>query len=66
MDEQRCREIDESPSYHSGGRILSFEFAETRRRRPAVQKRPAWRIAADRRARQLELLGYLIQKEERW
>jgi hypothetical protein len=65
MDEHRCRQIDESPSYSSGGRVLSFEFAETRSR-PPVQKRPAWRIAADRRARQLELLGYLIQKEERW
>jgi hypothetical protein len=60
--------LDEHPTRHSGGWISSFGFAETRsrsgvrRRTPEV---PAWRVAADDRRAQLELLAYLIEKEER-
>jgi hypothetical protein len=64
LTEEQMRAIDETPSRRLGGPLYCLGFAaEARSRLP--QKRPAWRIAADRRARQLELLGYLIQKEER-
>jgi hypothetical protein len=54
--------MDETPNRRLGGRINSFELAETRRR--SVSK-PAWRVAADDRWAQLELLADVIEREER-
>jgi hypothetical protein len=59
MNEQRCREIDESPSYHSGGAILSFREQEVERR-----KGQAWEISARRRQYQLRLMRVRMEMEE--
>jgi hypothetical protein len=59
MNEQRCREIDESPTYHSGGAILSFREQEVEHR-----KRPAWEISARRRQHQLRQMKARMEMEE--
>jgi hypothetical protein len=53
--------IDESPSYSSGGRIIAFGFAEKRARSAS---KPAWRVAAEDRRAQLELMAYQMEREE--
>jgi hypothetical protein len=58
--------LDEQPTIRNFPAVLSF--TETRapsERRSRVAKRPAWRIAADARQRLLELLAYLIEKDDR-
>jgi hypothetical protein len=53
--------LDEHPTRHSGGWIESFELAE-RRSRPVPK--PAWRVAAEDRRAQLELMAYQMEREE--
>jgi hypothetical protein len=59
MNERRCREIDESPSYHSNGAIFSFREQEVERR-----KRAAWEISARRRRYELRQMRARMEMEE--
>lgn len=63
MNEQRCREIDEAPSFHTGGgAILSFreQGDAERRSRPGP-----WAISAIRRRYQLRHMAVRLEMEER-
>jgi hypothetical protein len=61
MNEQRCREIDESPTFHSGGRILRFS---EQREEVERRKRPAWEISARRRQYQLRQMKARMEMED--
>jgi hypothetical protein len=70
MTEKEMIWLDERPTIRSFPAVMSFRRARPSETFSAVRETrsrsvPTWRLAAEARGRQLEILAYQLEKEER-